>query len=291
MTSITVALPYYNAPIEYVEVAIRSLLAQTISSWVGFVLDDSPDGSPAVEGLVRRFADKRLRYVRNEGPHGIGHAWNACRRVTQTELTTLLHTDDAFEPNYIQTIVELSEAFPEASIYFCGASIVDAHGRPCFSLPDRIKDYIRPKSEPIVLSGVHGCQAITVGDFIPCPTMTYRNSQRRFSGVYQFVLDWRFVLEELFAGNTIVGTHRKAYRYRRHNGQATSALSRSGKRFVEESEILDWIELEARARGWRSVASAAKRRMIFRLNVSYEMIRDTAARRPIDLRKIRYILG
>ena len=263
--------------------ALDSLFAQDYTNWRGIVLDDSPDASPELAALVVSYADSRLRYHRYDGPHGIGQAWNACLEAVETDLFSLLHTDDELEPWYISRMLRLAEQCPGATMYFCRATIIDDEGAPCFSIADKIKDVITPHAEPIVLSGADAIRALAVGDFIICPTILYRKyllGSRRFSTKHNFVLDLRLILEALFEGATIVGTHDEAYRYRRHAGQWTSRVSASGYRFMEEIEVLREVEEMAVEQNWPRVRRAARLRSTLRLNVAYEIIRDLVRRQP-----------
>lgn len=292
---VTVAIPFAREPIEFVRAALNSLLAQDHTNWVGVLLDDSPAGSPAVAQLVASYGDARLRYTRHEGTHGIGNAWNACMDHAQTELFCMLHTDDELEPSYLSGMLALADAYPQADCYFCAVAIIDENGKPCFSLPDAIKEVIAPKAEPMRLEDRSGVARLTVGDFILAPTIVYAKSKiggRRFSPRHSMVLDLRFLLELLLDGGSIVGTHRRLYRYRRHATQQTSQLSASGKRFAEELEVFREIEHEAKARGWSFVRLLAIARPIFRLNAVYQLLRDLRARRTrAAANKLRYVFG
>lgn len=269
---ITVTIPFAKEPLAFVRLALDSLVRQEHRNWNGILLDDSADGSDAVRTLVESYDDSRLDYVRNDGPHGIGSAWNSCMNLAHTEFYCILHTDDALEPTYLGEMLALANAYPAASLYFCSVTIVDEHGSPCFSLPDLVKDVIAPKGEPMILQGAKGVERLTVGDFILAPTIVYRASQigeRRFSSDHRMVLDLRFLLGLLYDGGKIVGTHRRLYRYRRHGTQQTWQLSASGRRFEEEFEVFQEIARESTRRAWPAVAFWARVRPIFRLNALY----------------------
>lgn len=290
--AVTVAIPYYDAQIDYVSTALQSLLEQSAGNWAAFVMDDSPAGSPSVAKLVAEFRDARISYRRNLGPHGIGNAWNACLAEADTPFVSLLHSDDALEPSYLEAMLELTQRQPGAAIYFCDAVIIDERGKPCYSLPDWVKRCLAPATGTQILRSESGVRRLTVGDFIICPTMLYRTASlagRRFSTRLNFALDYDFVLRSLLNGQTIVGTRRKLYRYRRHSAQWTSAVSTSGARFREELATLAWVEAEARTRGWALVQLLARAKPVFRLNVAYELIRDIHAGRTLRHDKIRYL--
>lgn len=269
--SISVAIPFAGGPIEYFHSACNSLRNQDVLGWNAVVVDDTPAGSVDVASAINRWKDPRITYRRNRGLHGIGNAWNACMEEGDGELVCLLHADDELETNYLSTMVQLAQSHPEASLYFCGATIIGADGDECFSLVDRVKDFIRAKDEPIVLRGQSAVVRLVVGNFIMCPTVMYRRSRitgLQFSDQHRFVLDLRFNLAVLFGGGSIVGTQRKLYRYRRHEAQATAVLSSTGQRFAEELQLFREIGDSASARGWQRVAIAARARPLFRIHAA-----------------------
>jgi glycosyltransferase involved in cell wall biosynthesis len=269
--TVTVAIPFAGGSIKYLSRALESLTIQDFSDWHAVVVDDTPGGCSDAVSLVRGRGGSQLTYLRNEGSHGIGSAWNVCMDAVRCELFCLLHADDELESTYLSTMVGLARTYPDASLYFCGARIIDEDGRECFSLPDRAKDFIRMRDEPIVLSGPSAIERLVIGNFIMCPTSMYRRSRidgLRFSEQHRFVLDFRFNLGILFDGGLIVGTQRKAYRYRRHRGQATARLSSTGDRFAEELELFQEIGERATRRGWHGVANAARTRPVFRIHAA-----------------------
>jgi glycosyltransferase involved in cell wall biosynthesis len=261
-----VALPYYREGIDYLCRAVNSLRAQDFTDWRAVIVDDSPDGFPEIAEIMGYSGDKRISYGRNAGPHGIGPAWNSCLDLADTELVCLLHTDDEYETDYLSSMVTLARAFPDASAYFSGATVIDWRSHATFSLPDRVKEFITPRGEPVILRGPSAISSLMIGNYIMCPTIVYRRSKiagRRFSTTHRFVLDFRFTLGVLMDGGTIVGTHRKSYRYRRHAEQATAKMTSVGDRFNEELEL--FREFASMGKPW---SNAAKTRPTFRLSAA-----------------------
>jgi len=66
---VCVAIPFFSN-LDYLGIALRSLVAQTDGKWTAIVVDDvGPD--LGAEQLVVSFADSRIRYVRNERNLGL----------------------------------------------------------------------------------------------------------------------------------------------------------------------------------------------------------------------------
>jgi len=272
---ITFAVPFYRGT-DYLERAVRSAVAQTAPDWRLVVSDDSPDGSGAA--VVARVGDARVSYHRN--PHTLGMAgnWNRCLDLADSPLVTLLHADDELLPNY--AAVMTAAAHPDAAAMYCRAVVVGPEGKPTFSLADRVKGLIAPRTAgPTRLAGPAGIAALLRGNFITCPTVCYRTDRlrdRRFDPRWRFVLDLDFFTRLLAAGDVIVGLPDTAYAYRRHAGNATAEYTETLLRFDEEAALYDELAAEARqrGRGWEAVRRAGRGKRIVRLHLLYRAAAD-----------------
>jgi len=278
---LTIALPFHRR-LDYLRVALDSVLAQQRPDWRLLVIDDADDEAE-VEALVRSYADARLAYRRNPRSLGMVSAWNHCLDLAETELVTLLHADDRLLPDYAGLMLELADRFPGAAALCCEASIIDAAGRPSFSLPDRLKPFFRPRGDPLVLRGESGLRALMAGNFIMCPTLCYRRSvigARRFSEDWNQVQDLEFTSRLLLEDESIVCSRRIAYAYRRHPEAATAIQSESRLRFDEEHRLFARVAERASQRGWTHAARVARGKRIVRLHLLYRASRELIRLRP-----------
>lgn len=290
---ITFAVPFYRGA-DYLERAVRSALAQTTSDWRLVVSDDSPDGGAAA--VVERVGDARVRYHRNAHTLGMAGNWNRGLELADTPLVTLLHADDELLPNYAAVMTAAAAAHPDAAALYCRARVVGPDGAPVFSLADRVKDFIAPRTAgPTHLAGAAGIAALLRGNFIMCPTVCYRTAAlrgRRFDARWRFVLDLDFFTRLLADGDAIVGVPDTAYAYRRHAGNATAEYTETLLRFEEEAELYDRLAAEARGRGrgWEAVTRVGRGKRILRLHLLYRIAADVARLRPGPAaRKARYL--
>jgi glycosyltransferase involved in cell wall biosynthesis len=271
-----IAIPFLRG-LDFLREAIESVRAQRRSDWRCAVLDEGAE--PGVRELVAGFGDARIAHVANERRLGIVGNWNRGLDTADAELVTLLHADDALAPDYLDVIAALAAAHPEAVGLACDADIVDASGRPRFSLADAVKRRLVPAGEPWVLAGEAGLRALARGDFVMCPTVAWRLpvlGVRRFDARWKQVQDLELLARLLLDGDTIVGTRRRAYRYRRHAASATSVQTEDLSRFEEEAAVLDEIAARARARGFGAAARVAERKTIVRLHVAFRAAGDLA---------------
>lgn len=293
---LTIAIPFYKGQ-GYLRRAIESVLGQSSPNWNLLVCDDGPESGTAE--LVASFGDSRIRYERNERNLGMAGNWNRCLELAETDLVNLLHNDDQLLPNYVQEMLAARTAFPTAAAFFCRAKVIDSQGRDAFSFVDFVKRYLQPGGDqPIVLQGPTAIESLMHGNFIMCPTMSYRKSRlgrERFDHSWRFALDLEFYLRLLLAWETIVGLPGVAYAYRRHGENATEIYTETMTRFEEESDLHDRIASIARQQGWASVARVASRKKSLKLHVLFRIGRDfcrfrfRSARRKWDF--LRVLLG
>ena len=275
---ITFAIPFYSGR-AYLERTLASVLAQRDDRWCAFVADNcSPE--PGVEALVRRVGQGRIGYVRHGHNLGMAGNFNRCIDLAETDLVTLLHSDDELLPSYAGTMIAAAAGHPGAAAVFCRAEIIGDHSEPQFSMADFVKGFISPAHRrEVELAGEAGVAAILHGNFIMAPTLCFRKSvlgARRFPADYRFVLDQELTTELLLDGDVLVGLPAQCYRYRRHGDNATEQLTRTSVRFREESEFYARMRDKALARGWTRCEEIARRKRMLKLNLTYRALKSAA---------------
>jgi glycosyltransferase involved in cell wall biosynthesis len=279
---LTIAIPFHRG-VDWLEAAVRSVREQTRGDWRLFVVDDAGTEQGA-EARLRAIGDVRIGYYRNPGNLGMVPTWNRCLELADTELVTLLHADDLLLPGYAELVLGLAARTPEAVAVCCEARIIDAAGRPVFSLADAVKPWFRPRGEPAVLRGEAGLRALMAGNFIMCPTLCFRKAVlggRRFSEEWRQVQDLDLTSRLLLDGDAIACSARVAYAYRRHPEGTTALQSDSGLRFDEEIRLFERVAARAEANGWHRAARVARRKRIVRLHLVWRCLRDLARGRPV----------
>ena len=126
---VTVVMPAYRAR-DYVEAAVRSVVAQTMPRWELLVIDDcSGDDTPRiVEALARE--DDRIRLIRNEENMGVARTRNRGLDMARGQFVALLDSDDVWMPEKLERQLALMEK-TGADIGYCSYAIVDARGERC----------------------------------------------------------------------------------------------------------------------------------------------------------------
>ena len=94
---VSVMMPAYNAE-NYIEAAVKSVLAQSYDHWELIVVDDgSTDGTASV---VAEFDDPRIKLFKQSNG-GESAARNTAIRQMQGEFVAFLDADDMYLPDHL----------------------------------------------------------------------------------------------------------------------------------------------------------------------------------------------
>ncbi|HXT82312.1 MAG TPA: glycosyltransferase [Acetobacteraceae bacterium] len=124
---ISVVIPLYNGA-AYIEQALRSVLAQTLSPDEIIVVDDgSTDDGPGI--IARMTSDKRVRVICKQNG-GQSSARNEGIRQSHGDLVALLDQDDVWYPHHLAELIKpFLEARPvELGWVYSNLDQVDQHG-------------------------------------------------------------------------------------------------------------------------------------------------------------------
>lgn len=188
MPAISLVIPLSNQA-AFLQRALDSVWAQTMTDFEVLLIDDgSTDAGPE---LAARRQDPRLRIVHQEN-RGAAAARNLGLAEARGDLVAFLNPDDAWKPQFLEVILRLGQAFPQAGAYATSYQIMLPDGRewrppgmsPNAESPDLlITDYYcRGLEFPISASAVAVAkQAMTeVGGFRAAP---HPESQARVGGL------------------------------------------------------------------------------------------------------------
>jgi glycosyltransferase involved in cell wall biosynthesis len=293
--TMSVAIPFYSN-VGYLEIALRSLLAQTDPDWTGVVVDDA-SAEVGAEALVTELGDGRVRYLRNDRNLGVAGNFNRCLDVgsVTAEVVTVLHSDDELEPGYVATVRTAHMTYPRATCVAPRVTVIDEIGLPARTLADSVKGALWPRTLPATLVGDAGLARLMHGLFFYCPSVSYRVDllpDLRFDDRWQQVMDLDLYARILLGGGSIALLPDRAFRYRRHAKTMTAQNSRSLVRLDEEVSVSREVAAAAREKRWKRSARAAQSRPTVRLNGLLEAGRLVAQR---DLRSgaaaARAVLG
>jgi glycosyltransferase involved in cell wall biosynthesis len=124
MLKISIVVPLYNKE-KHIKRAIDSVFAQTIQDFELIVIDDgSTDKSAQV---VKEIKDYRVRLIRQVN-QGEGAARNRGIDEARFDLVAFLDADDAWKPQFLETILSLRNKYPNAGAYVTAYEIIGKNG-------------------------------------------------------------------------------------------------------------------------------------------------------------------
>ena len=139
---ISVVMPVYDPPPQFLTRAIESVRAQLYPDWELCIADDAST-KPEIRPLLARYAaaDPRIRVVyRTENGH-IARASNAALALARGAFVALLDHDDELPPHALYLIAAELAAHPDTDIFYSDEDKIDARGR-------RFSPYFKPDWNP-----------------------------------------------------------------------------------------------------------------------------------------------
>ena len=121
MPQVRIFLPTYRRP-ALLERAVASLRAQTFTDWVAELHNDAPDDDRPAR-LLAGINDSRLRY--HPHPHNLGGtaSFNLFFRATPEPFYAMLEDDNAWEPDFLATMLEVAAHHPDVTVFWANQSI------------------------------------------------------------------------------------------------------------------------------------------------------------------------
>lgn len=199
---------------QYIEEAVESVLAQTLSDYEIIVVNDGSPDTNELELALDKYRD-RIVYLKQENK-GVSAARNTGIRAARGSLIALLDGDDAFEPEYLSNQVRFFEDDPTVDVVYSDAWLFGD------SLKDgqRFMDYCPSEGEVSFESLMNE----------KCTVMLSTSTVRRetlydvgmFDEALRYTEDFDLWLRILKNGGRIT-YHRKALVRRRVRSESTSA--------------------------------------------------------------------
>jgi len=106
--------------------AIESALTQTHRNIEILVVDDG--STDETMEVMKRFQDKRVRYLRHDRNRGVGAACNTGIAAATGDAVAFLDTDDLWKPEMLERLVSYLFSHPELGAVFCDVEIMNARG-------------------------------------------------------------------------------------------------------------------------------------------------------------------
>lgn len=287
---VDILVPFWGDP-RLLKETVESVLAQTSDQWTLTVVDDAyPD--PSVAEYLTAIEDPRVRYIRNETNKGITENYRVCLNLATAPLIVFLGCDDLLHPNYVDVILTTHDRYPRAAIIQPGVLVIDENGAPVLPLVDRVKRWLRPRTEVAVqLEAEELAVSLLRGNWLYWPSLAFRSDVVRaheFLDGLPIIQDLALIMDMVYAGESLVFEPTVCCSYRRHSTSASASTLLDGSRFDGERTYFRIAAEQARDLGWSKAERAARRRLLSRAH-ALSVLPSTL--RPNKLSAARYLLA
>jgi GT2 family glycosyltransferase len=127
---ISLVMPTYNSPAEYLRKAIDSVVDQIYTNWELCIADDKST-QPHVKEILDEYAarDPRIKIIYRTANGHISAASNSALALVSGEYTGLLDHDDELHPLALYYVAELIEREPQAALIYSDEDKVTIEGK------------------------------------------------------------------------------------------------------------------------------------------------------------------
>lgn len=229
---ITVILPVYKTPVDWIVASVQSILQQSFKDFALFIVDDgsdSPDISRCLTLLQK--SDSRIHLFRNEKNKGLVYTLNSLLDMVQTEWIARMDSDDIAEPDrFFNQIKYIKQAINPIDVL--GAYITPMG-------TNRITKYPTSHEQIKLLMPWRCC--------IAHPTVMYRKSVVQAVGGYPNVANaedyalWSKILRETDARFGVVPL--SLLNYRHVSGRVDYSKIQQMNTFAIQREWFQWAHL------------------------------------------------
>ncbi|MDP7560654.1 MAG: glycosyltransferase, partial [Planctomycetota bacterium] len=215
---LSVLMPVYNTPENFLRKAIESVLDQIYENWELCIADDAST-QPHVRSVLEEYADRdsRIKVVCRETNGHISATSNSALETATGKFVAFLDHDDELRPHSLLRLVETINERPDATIIYSDEDKLDSKGR-------RTCPYFKPDWNPdLLLAQNYLCHLFCVKRSLVLEAGKFRTG-------YEGSQDWDLVLRivDLAEGSTIIHLPEILYHWRIHPDSTARTISNKG---------------------------------------------------------------
>lgn len=129
---ISIVVPVYNAPINYLEECIDSVIRQSYTNWELCIADDKSTDSKIKETLERyKKEDKRIKVVYRKENGNISKATNSAFEIATGDFIALLDNDDVITKDALYEVVKALNKDKKLDFIYSDEDKINPAGRRC----------------------------------------------------------------------------------------------------------------------------------------------------------------
>ncbi len=233
---------YGDSP--YLESCLKSLIGQSVQS--NIIICTSTPGD-----YIRMMAEKYdIQLFVREGEHGIGYDWNFAYEHADSRLVTIAHQDDIYHHDYVRTLMETKEKYPDMSVFMTSSVSIKNGKLVEYGSIELIKKLLRTPLRIRELNHIPSVKraVISWGNPVICPSCSYDKKlcgENIFDTKYRFVLDWDALYRLASGPGRWICVERPLIMYRVHKDAATGQAIRDKTREQEEAEMFNRMHSES----------------------------------------------
>lgn len=225
---------YKDSP--YLEACIKSLKRQTIPSDI-ILCTSTP--SKYIHGMAELF--NLPLYVR-EGKSDIRDDWNFAYQMADSRLVTIAHQDDCYHKDYVKTLQQCWEAYPDTTVFMTDCAVVKNEEVQRPGLVLFVKHLLRLPLRLRRLADRTWIKkaALMFGNPIICPSCTYdkeKLGEPLFDSGLKFALDWDTMWKLAGRPGRFCCVEKPLIFYRIHEGATTKACIENQERALDEAAM------------------------------------------------------
>ena len=117
MPKVSVLMPVYKTPENYLRAAIESILNQTFTDFELLIVDDCPQ--ERCDEVIKSYQDPRIKYYQNEVNLGISESRNRLLELASGEYLAIFDHDDISLPTRLEKQVAFLDQHPDYGVVSC----------------------------------------------------------------------------------------------------------------------------------------------------------------------------
>ena len=221
---ISILLPTYNTPEEYLRECIESIIVQSYPNWELCIADDNSSDKSVVR-IINEYIkqDSRIKLVKRPKNGHISKATNSALEIARGEFVSLMDHDDVLWPNALYETVLVIRNSPKVDLTYSDEDKIDGTGK-IHSYP-----FLKPDFSPEFLES---CNYITHFSTIRRELM---NEIGGFRAGYEGAQDWDLFIRIGEKTNQIIHIPKILYSWRIHEN--STASDTDAKPYVYEAQL------------------------------------------------------